>query len=246
MDNDSLKCVICGNNIFGQYRQDIWGNCICAHHQYKVCYSCLRFIGRYSTYSSSSKQIGFQIHDGRQICGICQETCVVNQIQVEDSANFVIRLLNKAGIKIKKERLSIQLVTKNQMERTSPGAEGLNQSFFGINPRSTVSKIFIPHAMPKIKFESILAHEMLHWWLHYNDVADNEMVEGFCNIGESLVLNYYASRKQSDLAKLLRYFENENDDFHYGLMFQIQKQKLQRMGWTNYIKDILDRKMITP
>ena len=242
------KCAICGKEITTAYWIDGWGNCVCEEHEYKMCSSCHRFIGKYSTLSTKTGQFGFKINNDRFICGLCQETCVNSRTELNKSIDFVIKLLGRVGFKIERERLrGITVITKEEMVKKSPNAEGLCISTIYPNkPELTTAEIFILNGMPKIKLESVLAHEMLHYWVYYNGVEDGEQVEGFCNIGSALVLNYYASRANSNLADHLRTTENTNPDYYYGQKFIEQKKKLQRLGWKNYINNILIKKRIEP
>ena len=239
------KCVICGKEIQGEFVYDQWGNCACSLHEIENCFSCHRIIGNYSTKSARSGKIGFKVENGRCVCGLCQETSVVNNKQIKNSDDFVMKLLGKVGFKIIKERISIRLISRQDMEAVAPGAEGLCSTSNANDARLTSSEIFILSAMPKIKFESVLAHELLHWWIFYNGVEDGVSVEGFCNIGEALVLNYYAAQKRDDLAIHLRTEANSSRNFDYGAMFVAQKAKLNRLGWKAYIDDILTNKKIT-
>ena len=242
-----LKCVICGKEISGRYVIDGWGNCACAEHEHKLCCSCFRIIGRYSTLSKVSGQFGFKVDDERSVCGLCQETCINSTSDMVKSYDFIRDLLSKAGIQIVKEGVKeIKIITKGEMEKKSKNAQGLCCTTTYADPKKSTSRIYILNGLPKIQFESVLAHELLHYWLFYNGIEDGEFTEGFCNIGSALVLNYYVARKGSDLAEHLRKYENDNPDYYYGVKFLVQKKKLQRMGWKNYIQDILTRKKITP
>lgn len=243
-----MKCAVCGNEINGRYWRDGWGNVACVHHEVKTCFACWRIIGKYSTLSSVTGQIGYKMGENRQVCGLCQETCVNSTSDIAKSRDFVIRLLGKVGFKIETNGLeSIKVITKEEMQKKSPNAEGLCVStIHPNNPKLTTSQIFILNGMPKIKFESVLAHEILHFWIFYNGIEHNDSVEGFCNIGEALVLNFYTSRQGSQLADYLKEAANSNPDYYYGVKFIEQKKKLQKMGWENYINDILKRKKITP
>ena len=243
-----LKCAVCGEEISGRYWLDEWGNCCCIHHELQRCYSCHRIIGKYSTLSRVSGQIGFRVDAERLMCGLCQETCVNSTSDVLKSADFVIKLLGAAGFKIVREGIKgITVLTKAEMEKKSPNAEGLcHTTLYPNQPQKSTSEIFILNGLPKIRFEGVLAHELLHFWTFYNGVDGGDCTEGFCNIGEALVLNYYASHSGSSLAVHLRTGANENTDYYYGVKFLEQKKKLQKLGWENYINDILKRKKITP
>ena len=164
------KCVICGKEINGRYWIDGWGNCACFEHKHKLCSACFRIIGRYSTLSPKTGQIGFKIDEERSLCGLCQETCVNSQKALDESTDFVIKLLGKAGFKIVKEGIkSINVITQEEMTKMSPTAEGLCRTWINKKePKKSTAEIFILNGMPKIKLESVLAHEMLHFW-HIED-----------------------------------------------------------------------------
>ena len=242
------KCVVCGKEITGRYWLDEWGNCSCFEHGYRSCFACHRTIGRYSTLSPKTGQIGFKVDDERNVCALCQETCVNTRKELDSSVEFVIKLLGRAGFKIVKEGIkSITVVTQEEMKKMSPTAEGLCRLWINSNdPKQSTAEIFVLNGMPKIKLESVLAHEMLHFWLGYNGVDGGEQEEGFCNIGGALVLSYYVSRSGSSLAEHLKKDANTNTDYYYGVKFIEQKMKLQKLGWKKYINDILTTKKIKP
>ena len=243
MDND--RCAICGEKIRVKYYRDPWGNKACEFHERKQCSCCHRFIGRYSTYSQKTKQIGFNLMDGRYVCGLCQETSVVDLEQVGKSAEFVMALLDKAGFNIPHGKVTVSLISKDEMEKISPGARGLcRRQFYTGEPERTTAKILIHHGLPKVLFESVLAHELLHFWLRYNGIMDSEDEEGFCNVGSALILNYYAARQGDKLAEYMRTLTNENPDYYYGVKFLEQKKKLQDMGWKEYVETMLKSKKL--
>ena len=44
--------------------------------------------------------------------------------------------------------------------------------------------------LPKIEFEAVLAHELLHVWINHNKIdLSFEEEEGFCNLGRYLIYN---------------------------------------------------------
>lgn len=242
-----LKCAICGKTIEGRFWVDGWGNRACVHHTVNMCFACHRIIGRYSTRSKKTGRIGFKVDNERVVCGLCQETCVNSTSVLKQAIDFAIDLLGKAGFKIVREGITdVNVITVEEMQQLAPGAEGLCRATLRSDPKLTTAKIWVLNGMPKIKLESVLAHEMLHYWIFYNGIDGGEQTEGFCNIGEALVLNYYASQSKSLLADHLRDSANNNPDYYYGIKFIEQKKKLQAMGWKNYIKDILETKKITP
>ncbi len=243
---ETVKCVICGKEIHDRFFVDPWGNPACSSHERTMCCCCYRFIGRYSTYSPVSKKYGFSLTDGRFVCGICQETSVVSKPQIKTSADFVLKLLKKAGFDVPHGKVTVSLKTQTEMEKDHPGARGVCCYTYTVGkPETTTAKIYILHGLPKMLFEAVLAHEILHFWLHYNGVEDKENEEGFCNIGKALVQNYYVAKHGSDFAAKLREWTNEDSDYYYGIKFLEQKKKLQNMGWKEYVEEILKFKKLS-
>lgn len=241
----TITCAICGKEISGKYYIDPWDNCACASHDRIQCDCCYRFIGRYSTYSHITKQYGYDLMDGRHVCGLCQETSVVSRKQVRESGAFVLKLLKKAGFDIPHGKNSVSLVSKEEMDKISDGARGLCcYQYTPGQPETTTAKIYIHHGLPKILFEAVLAHELLHFWLHYNGVEDPENEEGFCNIGKALVQNYYAAKRGDKYAEFIRTLTNNDPDYYYGVKFLEQKRMLQDMGWKEYVENILKFKKL--
>lgn len=239
-------CVICGKEVQGTGYLDPWGNIVCGSHKRRImCNCCFRFIGRYSTYSPVSKNYGYDLMDGRYICGLCQETSVINREQIKKSAAFVLKLLKRAGFDIPHDKATVKLLSKDEMSKKHPNALGLCCSHYVPGePETTTSDIFILHGLPKIMFEAVLAHELLHFWINYNGVDDPENEEGFCTVGGALVYNYYAAVKGDKFAEYLRSRDNKNPDYHYGVKFLEQKRKLQDMGWKEYVENILKFKKL--
>lgn len=249
-----MNCCICDSEIIGQYYYDDWGNCAHAYHRkessYNICYTCGRIIGDYS--NGKNKEVkGVKIkNDGRVICGKCRTSSIINENQLLKSFQNVIKLLAKIKVKIDPSKLALRLVYLQDLN--SNGGEnvrgrcithrrisGDKQQFLDVK-----SEILILKYLPKILFESVLAHEVLHFWLYSNEIKQNEYVEGFCNIGSALVTNYYAHTKKDEYAKYLRKQDNINSDPYYGINFVLLKKKLQKKGWSKFINEILTNKEI--
>ena len=98
-------------------------------------------------------------------------------------------------------------------------------------------QIFILFGLPRIEFEAVLAHELLHVWLHQNEVAlSPASTEGFCNLGRSLIYqndNTYFSTIH------LQAMEN-SEDLAYGIEYRYLKAQLKKIGWKELISSIVN------
>ena len=55
--------------------------------------------------------------------------------------------------------------------------------------------ISILNNIPKIQFEAILAHELLHVWLYKKNInLPKATMEGFCNLGSYLIYKSYDTK----------------------------------------------------
>jgi len=245
-----MICCICEKPILDAYYSDYWGNTSHIEHLGKkpfFCNSCGRIIGKLSTLGRK-KQMGFKMKDDRIICGICEESSIKNQKQIDTSFKFVLALLKKIHVFNNAENISISIEDKIKLSKRASNkpVEGLCCSkILNVNNNTKVlSDIYILSGLPKIQFESVLCHEVLHHWLNTNEIKQGIFDEGFCNIGEALVLNYYIATKDDKLAYYLRERANKNPDFYYGLQFLKLKSKLKNNGWKIFINEIINRKEI--
>jgi hypothetical protein len=245
-----MICCICEHRISGDYFSDFWGNKSHPIHNGKepdMCNSCGRIIGKISSLGNK-KQPGFKMFDGRIICGICEQSSIRTQEQVKKSMQFIASLLRKIHVSIDITNITIHIQNKIKLQNKSknPYVCGLCSSTISQQPgqNNVVSNIHILYGLPRIEFESILAHEVLHHWLHVNGITKSKFDEGFCNIGSALVLNYYIQENNDKLALFLRDKMNNSTNYDYGVQYQRLKDKLVQKGWKPFISEIINNKKI--
>ena len=112
--------------------------------------------------------------------------------------------------------------------RIDPALNKINQSL-------KTYHIFILFGLPRIEFEAVLAHELLHVWLYQNNVTLSlSSIEGFCNLGRYLI--YKNDGSQFSTIHLLA-MEN-SEDFTYGTEYKKMKAQLNKIGWKELISSI--------
>ena len=88
----------------------------------------------------------------------------------------------------------------------------------------------------QIEFEAVLAHELLHVWIDYNNLKiNNDKLEGFCNLGSSLVYKSYDLK----LADILQKSIEEDNDPTYGRGYVYMNFLLEHHGWNELISILL-------
>ena len=109
----------------------------------------------------------------------------------------------------------------------------LNKISQPVNP----FQIFILFGLPRIEFEAVLAHELLHVWLHQNKVTlSPASTEGFCNLGRYLI---YQNDNTHFSTIHLRAMEN-SEDLAYGIKYRYLKAQLKKIGWKELISSIVN------
>jgi hypothetical protein len=89
----------------------------------------------------------------------------------------------------------------------------------------------------QIEFEAVLAHELLHVWIDYNNIKLNKSkLEGFCNLGSRLVYDNY----NLELAKVLKSSMKNNDDPIYGKGYKYMNSLLEIHGWDKLTNMLLN------
>ena len=234
--SSSILCTICNNPLSQTFSIDAWGNKFHSHHEKEgiFCHSCSRII------SKSVTNGGYIYHDGRHMCSLCTATAINKNSSILNSYNHVINQLKEVGIIINDKLLNIELSNIQTLQKS---AKYLSHSklkgFTKINLTNTKNKyqIFILSGLPKIEFEAVLAHELLHIWIFQNKVTLNrESEEGFCELGRYLI---YTNDGTYFSIIHLKAMDNNQDPI-YGLNYHKYKSKLLTIGWEKLILNIMN------
>ena len=230
-------CDVCDEKINSEYLQDAWGNKFHLEHQENgvYCNTCSRIICKKITGG------GFQFEDGRNICKLCSHSMINNNEDKQkiESINNVLLLLSENGIIIDDQNISINLVDRENLRKhtfsLSKHSKETIKAYTFFNNRNY--EINILWGLNQIEFEAVLAHEFLHVWVDHNNLKiNNEKLEGFCNLGSSMVYKSYDLK----LAKVLQKSIENNEDPTYGKGYKYMNSLLEYHGWENLISMILD------
>lgn len=237
--NKALKCDVCKEIINSKYFLDIWGNKSHLKHngsEPEYCDSCSRFLSE----NTSKKFIKYQ--DNRKICGICQETEIIEVHQTVPLKLDVIEQLNKVGFKYIPSFIKISLdnkinINKMLMSSITNNTHGYTKTIFK-SPVSKEHSITMLYGLPKLLFKGVLAHELLHVWLNEKNIdMIHEKTEGFCNLGAELIYK----NDNSEFAKILLKKLESDTDLTYGEGYRNMSKKLKEIGWQNLIQEISNK-----
>lgn len=232
------KCDICSQPLDGQYLSDFWGNEYHESHvdELEECSSCGRLICDRLTRG------GYRLNDYRQICNLCNATAIIHEFDIQSSRNFVMMLLESEGILGVPRDVPITLVDAPSLKRLSKINSDAMQGFTDqqaqtINGRvvSRESHIYILSHLPKIVFQSVLAHELLHVYLFENNLRlRSDIREGFCNLGSELI--YKSTNSEFSSFRLQNMQENQDPD--YGVGYRKMSAILHKKGWRYILNNI--------
>lgn len=232
------NCCLCKQALSGRILRDAWGNAAHLEHSPTFCASCDRIL---SKFTSSG---GYQYSDGRFICGKCKRSAVIDGVSANRSRRKILDLLEKAGFISIPKNIEIVLTHQGHLSQHSRkgGTAGLTltQIHFSNNKRIGLKhQIGVLSGLPKIQFEAILAHELLHVWQHEQNIKLSPMyTEGLCELGAFLIYSHDKSElAQHRIQKML-----ESKDAIYGNGFRLFHKKLEKLGWKKLLKEILENK----
>ncbi|NQV15621.1 protein DA1 [bacterium] len=239
IDHIVPKCDICRLPLKGSYITDFWGTAFHEHHseEFPECSSCGRLI------SDELTGGGYDLGDGRNLCGICNETSVSDDYLIESALNQVKRLLASNGINDFPKHIPISIVDKTELKQKSTSYSDAMQGFTDHNTQTRngevilkESHIYILSHLPMLMFKAVLAHELLHIYLFEQDLnLRPDIREGFCNLGSELV--YESDNSQYSKFRLQSMLESLDPD--YGIGYRKMSKLLYQKGWM-YILEELD------
>jgi len=235
------KCAICSEALEGEYLLDPWENKFHKNHSTDFCHCCSRLI---SLLTSKGHRV---YNDGRKICGICQESEILNQHQTVPAKLRVIEVLKKVGFDHVPGFIKVDFadkITINKLLGTSMtnNTHGYTKTIFKRENGRVTGKehsITMLTGLPKLQFDSVLAHELLHVWLNEKNLdLPDEQTEGFCNLGAALI----CEQEQSDFSRILLKKLAEDPDKVYGDGYRKMKKRLEEIGWPELIREVLNYK----
>ena len=234
------NCSICLQPLDNTFSVDVWGNSFhTAHEQEGVfCHSCSRII------SQGVTQGGYIYSDGRHLCSLCRLTAVNDDSVIQAAYLSVISQFEKVGIIHIPTDIPINLVELQQLNQKAGALSHIKlKGFTRIDPvlkkikqPSNSFQIFILFGLPRIEFEAVLAHELLHVWLHENNITLSlTSTEGFCNLGSYLIYNNDNTHFSTIHLKAM----DNSEDLAYGTEYRYLKAQLKKIGWKELISSIV-------
>ena len=233
------NCTICLQPLQGEFSVDAWGNTFHSRHENEgvFCFSCSRII------SEGVTQGGYIYSDGRHLCSLCQTSVVKEDSVIQNSYHSVLTQLESVGLRNIPKKIPIELVNLHKLNNNSGNLAHAKLKGFTKMELLNISKknqtrtyqVFLLNGLPKIEFEAVLAHELLHVWLYeQNAVLSLEKTEGFCNLGSSLI---YENDSTQFSRIHLQALGSEPDPI-YGGGFRSMKSRLDKLGWNKLLKNI--------
>ena len=181
--------------------------------------------------------------DGRHLCSLCKITAVNNDSVIQAAYKSVILQFEEVGLTNISSDIPISLVDLHQLNQQAgelshvklKGITHIKPAEKQVNLSIDSLHILILFGLPRIEFEAVLAHELLHSWLYQNKISlSHASIEGFCNLGRYLIYkndNTYFSNIH------LQAMEN-SEDLAYGIEYKYLKAQLKQMGWKDLISSI--------
>ncbi|NNF07698.1 MAG: protein DA1, partial [Candidatus Eisenbacteria bacterium] len=194
---------------------------------------------------------GHRFPDGREVCGICLESAVLEPEQVREVAMEIRGYLRDLGIDIDPRTFPIELVGRDQLKSIrglDSNVEGYtkysvsNQYRSEGGSRSTLRSslstvhVYVLTGLPRMRFVGVLTHELMHAWLSSQGLNNTkpEFLEGSCNYVAYRVLENYAGKE----AAYERLALESNTDPEYGLGFRRVLTMVQKKGHRHWLQRI--------
>ena len=216
-------CFICGRHILnGNYYKDHFGNVSCGSHSIAMCFGCTSICDMDSSIYVSS--YGY-------LCSkcSCKEIDSSTAIRlVEYVCSFYLNL----GMSLPGHKLHLTTI-EEMKQRSSGNSEGVLGLAY--SKENGVYRVCVLRNLSKIAFAGVFAHEILHLWQYGKNIfPPSPICEGFCNLGEYLVLG------SIDKAEAQRRMANElqNPDPVYGEGFRALKVIYDTKGWDKVIETL--------
>ena len=218
---------------------DAWGNTFHSRHENEgvFCFSCSRII------SEGVTQGGYIYSDGRHLCSLCQTSVVKEDSVIQNSYHSVLTQLELVGLRNIPKKIPIELVNLHQLNNNSGNIAHAKLKGFTRMELLNISKknqtrtyqMFLLNGLPQIEFEAVLAHELLHVWVHQNNIVlSSQLKEGFCNLGSYLIYNNDDTHFSNIHLQAMSNFK----DTVYGQGYREMKVQLEKLGWKKLISNL--------
>lgn len=219
-------CDICNEVIITEYYMDAWGNKFHVEHLENgvYCNTCSRIISKGLTGG------GLEFNDGRHMCKLCSTSMINSEHLKIKSIGNVLRMLSDVNISIDDKLVSINLVDRESLQSATYSiSKHSKESIKGYTYYNNQNYVInILWGLNQLEFEAVLAHELLHVWIDYNNIKLNKSkLEGFCNLGSSLVYDNYSI----ELADILKLSLENNPNPIYGKGYKYMNSLLDIYGW---------------
>jgi hypothetical protein len=240
-----FRCMVCRKN-FGpgnRFRKDGWGGMVHVEHfsQTGLCGTCSRIFPK----QNAIKEQFFA--DGRMTCGPCLRDGIFKLNLLKEVEKRIWPTLMQVGFSKPKGKITLQLVDGATLAReaakinASGNLRGLTLTKYkvvkgGKNPGTTFEhRIFVLYGLPYVECVSVLAHEHIHVWLNERFIESTPpVVEGFCNLASSLVLQ----KEKNKLSSILLENMDNSKSPVYGAGYRMMKQKLAQAGWPALLNEL--------
>ncbi len=240
------SCDVCGQPIYGEYLLNYWGHKY--HSQHKNEFPLCRYCGR--LICDRLTQGGVKYSDGRSICSLCYTTSINDRNQINSALKEIIDELQTHRITIDYKNITTELVSVNELARImgssynnyAQGTMRLTEQLENGVMKSRYINIYILFGMPRVRFLSVLAHELTHVWIKLNcDKLPLKVEEGTANLISYLILKRIGNSEAEYIIKSLM----SDDDPVYGDGFRKAKERFDRMGLNNYLSYLEHKKPIS-
>jgi len=236
------KCAVCNKPLVGEYLVDVYGEKYHKEHKevLPTCDNCNRII------SDRTTEGGVKLEDERTICQLCFDKRIRSSNRYNDLLNKAVYNLSLIGLKIEKSGISIQPVNRDKLLKVSNNSANMNTKGFcqssykiremnGIKKRiSETYKIYVLDRLPQESTEGIIVHELMHVWIHQNNVKNlpSNILEGACNYMSYL---YMKNRTDGASQQVVLLLENDPDP-NYGDGFRKIRSRFDNKSLKEFLQ----------
>jgi len=231
------KCSYCEKGLVGRYYIDPWGQKVHAAHRLSACDTCHRYLIK----RSDANRLG----DGRYQCSSCYGLGVRSPSDLHRIYLEVMGYLHSMNIKGFPQHVPVSMLDLSAMKRVSrshsDNPKGLTKTHIRKTgaQRALTHEIFVLYGLPRIEFKGVLAHELMHVWLHEHNIKlSSAQTEGLCNLATFFVY----SQERSILAKYLLDAMKKNPDPIYGQGYRSMLAHVKSRGWQAFLNDLMENK----